>query len=103
MQRTGPAVRGSRAGAPWEISRHPTGGLTFFPVGEPIAAASTLAVKTEAGAVWFDYDARAITDHQKLFAHGSEGWICHIERGSALLLVKSFPEIAPSPPPPGAP
>jgi len=90
-----------RTVAPWEISRHPTGGLTFFPVGEPIAAASTLAVKTEAGAVWFDYDARAITDHQKLFAHGSEGWICHIDRGSALLLVKSFPEIAPSRQAPG--
>src|SRR3569623_1642401 len=39
--------------APWEISRHPTGGLTFFPVGEAIAPASTLAVKPEAGAVWF--------------------------------------------------
>ena len=80
--------------APWEISRHPTGGLTFFPVGEAVEAGSTLAVKTEAGAVWFDYDARAITDHQKLFAHGSEGWICHVDRARALLLVKSFPEIA---------
>ena len=79
--------------APWEISRHPTGGLTFFPVGEAIEPASTLAVKTEAGAVWFDYDARAITDHQKLFAHGSEGWIAQVDRARALLLVKSFPEI----------
>lgn len=83
-----------RTVAPWEISRHPTGGLTFFPVGEAIEAGSTLAVKTEAGAVWFDYDARAITDHQKLFAHGSEGWICHVDRERKLLLVKSFPEIA---------
>ena len=83
-----------RTVAPWEISRHPTGGLTFFPVGEAIEPASSLAVKTEAGAVWFDYDARAITDHQKLFAHGSEGWICQIDRARDLQLVKHFPEIA---------
>ena len=82
-----------RTVAPWEISRHPTGGLTFFPVGKSILPASTLAVKTEAGAVWFDYDARAITDHQKLFAHGSEGWICHLDRARGLQLVKTFPEI----------
>jgi len=83
-----------RTVAPWEISRHPTGGLTFFPVGDAVESGSTLAVKTEAGAVWFDYDARAITDHQKLFAHGSEGWICHVDRARELMLVKSFPEIA---------
>ena len=82
-----------RTVAPWEISRHPTGGLTFFPVGQSILPASTLAVKTAAGAVWFDYDARAITDHQKLFAHGSEGWICHVDRTRGLQLVKTFPEI----------
>jgi hypothetical protein len=84
----------ARSVAPWEISRHATGGLTFFPVGDAILPGSTLAVKTEAGAVWFDYEASAITDHQKLFAHGSEGWICHIDRARGLQLVKRFPEIA---------
>jgi len=82
-----------RTVAPWEISRHPTGGLTFFPVGQTVMPGSTLIATTEAGAVWFDYDARAITDHQKLFAHGSEGWICHLDRARGLQLVKTFPEI----------
>ena len=87
-----------RTVAPWEISRHHIGGLTFFPTGAGVEVGSTLAVKTEAGAVWFDYDAGAITDHQKLFAHGSEGWICHLARGAGradgLMLVKAFPETA---------
>lgn len=80
--------------APWEISRHPTGGLTFFPLGDGVGPASTLAVKTEAGVVWFAYDAGAVTDHQKLFAHGREGWICHVDPGRGLQLVKTFPEVA---------
>jgi len=88
-----------RTVAPWEISRHPTNGLTFFPADSPPDAAepivdprSTLAVVESAGAVWFDYDARAITDHQKLFARGhrTEGWIAHVDRTRRLILVKTF-------------
>jgi hypothetical protein len=80
--------------APWEISRHPPNGLTFFPAGDAIEPASTLVVTREAGAVWFAYDAGAITDHQKLFAHGTEGWICHLDLAQRLQLVKAFPEVA---------
>jgi hypothetical protein len=83
-----------RTVAPWEISRHPPHGLTFFPVGDAIEPASTLAVTREAGAIWFAYDPRSITDHQKLFAHGTEGWICHVDVARRLQLVKAFPEIA---------
>jgi hypothetical protein len=80
--------------APWEISRHPTHGLTFFPDGDGIEPASTLAVTQAGGVVWFSYDAAAITDHQKLFAHGTEGWICHVDVARRLLLLKTFPEVA---------
>lgn len=80
--------------APWEISRHPTHGLTFFPDGDGIEPTSTLAVTQAGGVVWFSYDAAAITDHQKLFAHGTEGWICHVDVARRLLLLKTFPEVA---------
>ena len=83
-----------RSVAPWEISRHPTGGLIFFPAGGGIDRSSTLAAREAEGAIWLAYDASLITDHQKLLAHGSEGWVgyLHVDRG--LLLLKTFPEIA---------
>jgi hypothetical protein len=98
--------------APWEISRHPTRGLTFFPTDMPDAPGaaragmpdpaiveprSSLAVVQEAGAIWFAYDARAITDHQKMFARGprDEGWIAHIDVERRLHLVKTFPPLRP--------
>ncbi|HEY4187809.1 MAG TPA: hypothetical protein VGP07_22225 [Polyangia bacterium] len=84
-----------RTVAPWEISRHPTHGLTFFPEHAPMTApASSLAVTRAAGAVWFAYESPSITDHQKLFAHGAEGWICHVDVARRLQLVKRFPELA---------
>jgi len=107
----------ARTVAPWEISRHPTGGLTFFPADGPDDAArgatsaagpivdprSNLAVVESAGAVWFDYDARAITDHQKLFARGhrTEGWIAHVDRARRLILVKTFAPVEASRTAPG--
>jgi hypothetical protein len=110
----------ARTVAPWEISRHRTNGLTFFPIdiartsGTSARGAATamdapaivdpksnLAVTEQAGAIWFDYDAAAITDHQKLFARGAEGWIAHADVARRLLLVKTFPQIDPSEVAPG--
>lgn len=87
--------RGStaRTVAPWENSRVPTGGLTFFPVGAGVQPASTLKVREIDGVVWFDYDAKAITDHQKMFAHGAEGWLAHIDLPRRMLYLKTFGEI----------
>jgi hypothetical protein len=83
-----------RTVAPWEISRHPIDGLTFFPAGAGIYPQSNLAVTSAAGAVWFAYDTVAITDHQKLFAHGAGGWLAHVDPVRHLALIKTFPEIA---------
>jgi hypothetical protein len=80
--------------APWEISRHPVGGLTFFPKGDGVEGRSTLRSLDAEGAVWFDYDAGAITAHQKLFAHGAEGWAAHLDIARGMLLIKTFPAIA---------
>jgi hypothetical protein len=98
--------------APWEISRHPTRGLTYFPTEAPDAPGapgdrtpdpavveprSSLRVVQEAGAIWFAYDAAAITDHQKMFARGhrNESWIAHVDIGRRLHLVKTFPPLRP--------
>jgi hypothetical protein len=88
--------RGSAARqvAPWEITRVPAGGLTFFPAGEGTFPPSNLGVRETGGIVWFDYDPAPITDHQKLFADGGEGWIAHLDVARAMLLVKTFPEVA---------
>lgn len=101
--------------APWEISRHPTRGLTFFPTEAPkppgarpapgdgtpdpaiVEPRSSLRVVQEAGAIWFAYDAAAVTDHQKMFARGphDEGWIAHVDVARRLHLVKSFAPLGP--------
>ncbi|MES1171796.1 MAG: DUF4380 domain-containing protein [Bacteroidota bacterium] len=83
----------TRTVAPWEISRLATGGLTFFPKGAGVLPPSTLKVSEAVDAIWFDYDPAPITDHQKLFAHGSEGWVAHIDKPRRMLLIKTFPPI----------
>jgi len=77
--------------APWQITRVAPGGLTFYPSGEGSFAPSNLHVREEAGVTWFDYDRSRISDHNKLFADGREGWIAHVD-GDALL-VKTFPVV----------
>jgi hypothetical protein len=77
--------------APWQITRVPPGGLSLFPTGDgvnPPCPPSTLAVRQALGVTWYPYDAAAVTDHQKLFADGREGWLAHVD-GDALL-VKTF-------------
>ncbi len=91
----------SRTVAPWEISRVPTGGLTFFPTGAGAQPPSNLAVREAEGAIWFAYDPAPITDHQKLFAHGAEGWVAHVDVARRMLLIKTFPQIAPGDQAPG--
>ena len=58
----------------------PDGGGAFAP--------SNLAVREALGVTWYAFDAAAVTDHQKLFADGREGWLAHVD-GDALL-VKTF-------------
>jgi hypothetical protein len=77
--------------APWEISRVAAGGLTFFPLGDGTPSKGMqdlLNLQMSGGVAWFAYDATAITNDQKVFADGHEGWIAHA--GGNLLLVKAF-------------
>jgi Domain of unknown function (DUF4380) len=77
--------------APWQITRVGPGGLTFYPSGEGSFPPSNLGVRDALGATWYDYDKAAITDHQKHFADGREGWLAHVDRDA--LLVKTFPAV----------
>jgi hypothetical protein len=74
--------------AAWQITRVPPGGLSLFPTGGGLFPPSNLAVREALGVTWYPFDAAAVTDHQKLFADGREGWLAHID-GDALL-VKTF-------------
>jgi Domain of unknown function (DUF4380) len=76
--------------APWQITRVPPGGLTFFPTGDGSFPPSNLAVREALGVTWYAYDAAAVTDNQKLFADGREGWLAHVDVDAGALLLKTF-------------
>ena len=77
--------------APWQVTRVGPGGLTFYPSGDGAFPPSNLGVQDALGATWYDYDRASITEHQKHFADGREGWLAHVD-GDALL-VKTFPAV----------
>ena len=68
--------------AAWQITRVPPGGLSLFPTGagvDPPCPPSNLAVREAMGVTWYAYDGAAVSDHQKLFADGREGWLAHVD------------------------
>lgn len=78
--------------APWEVTRVPAGGLTLFPIGSPGGYSKSNLVTTDInGITWFNYDSGLVTDHQKLFRNGAEGWLAHAIQG--LIFIKQFPDI----------
>jgi Domain of unknown function (DUF4380) len=83
--------------APWEVTRVPPGGLTFFPVGMP--ATGTLRLDERAGASWFAHDGVSAPSASlpaaglKAFAKGKRGWLAHGKGG--LLFIKRFEEVPP--------
>lgn len=87
--------------APWELTRVP-GGLSFFPVHENCGLpGSALAPTLERdGVCWYQFAEEDFVLGRKLFRAGREGWLAHLLPGG-LLLIKSFPEIAPGEQAPG--
>ena len=78
--------------APWEVTRVPSGGLTFFPIGTPGGLSkSNLVTEDINGICWFEYQPELVTGHQKLFRNGAEGWLAHCNHG--LIFIKQFPDI----------
>lgn len=93
--------RAVRSVAPWEISRLPVGGLTFFPATTSAEARSQLKVTEATGAIWFDNEPPATEEAQKVFASGSEGWIAHVDIARRMLLMKTYPRLQPGQQAPG--
>jgi hypothetical protein len=85
----------ARQVAPWEVTRVPGGGLTFFAADEdPVAAMGeggktlTMTSKSE-GAYWFDY---ADNQPETKLQSNAKGWVAHLSSGN-VLLIKAFPDI----------
>ena len=79
--------------APWEVTRVPSFGLTFFPLGESLPQEkSTLQnVEIENGLVWYYSNTDNFSEGQKMFVSGSEGWLAYCKNN--LLFLKVFPDI----------
>ncbi len=92
--------------APWEISRVPRGGLTFFPVPGASSVVNQVPLTiTQTGSsptiVWFDDGPKTASspDGDKLYADGSGGWTAYVLNGN--LFLKKFTDIPASAQPTG--
>lgn len=77
--------------APWEVTRLPGGGLSFFPYVSTSNATEGISVDVIDDVAWFDHPTHAQAGGQKLWADGAEGWLAHI--AGDLLYAKIFPPL----------
>jgi hypothetical protein len=92
--------------APWEVSRVPRGGLTFFPVPGASSVVNQVPLTImQTGSsptiVWFDDGPKTATspNGDKLYADGSGGWTAYVLNGN--LFLKKFTDIPASAQPTG--
>lgn len=93
--RIGNAAAEARAAAPWEVTRVPKSGVSFFPRGTSVHASPRLPAPSYSesdGIVWLEH-ASTRDDDRKIHADGPGGWLAHADRG--LLFVKTFESILP--------
>jgi hypothetical protein len=85
--------RGSRARrvAPWQNTRVRPGGLTFYPSRGGVLPPSTLEPGLIDGVAWLLHDPKTMTESQKSFADGAEGFLAHVEDG--FLFVKVWDDV----------
>ena len=80
--------------APWEDSRVPLGGMSYFPVGNKVISGNapfpSKFIMMADSVVWYTYSAADATN-KKVYADGKEGWTAHLR--NKLLFVKQFPDI----------
>ena len=78
---------------PWEITRVPSGGVSFFVQGEnAVLPASDLNnITTEKGIVWYQPDNVQFPGGKKYFSTVGEGWLAHVSKN--ILFVKKFRHI----------
>lgn len=91
--------------APWQVTRYPAGGITFFPKREnsqQITGDLKNFVSDAAGISWFNYDSSNVpAGTPKFYSDGSEGWLSHLRRNGNLVIYKfkdsNYQEKAPEP------
>ncbi len=85
--------------SPWEVTRFPSGGITFFPHQKESEVTGDLAAQVldSLDVAWFDYDSSRVpeTGNPKFFADGEEGWLAHITN-DRIVVIKSFVDSPPS-------
>jgi len=76
----------AQGAAPWEVSRVPRGGITFFPLGSSLTKGPLTVTQTD-GIVWFDDASKTAmsADGSKLFADGAGGWEAYVLGGNLFL------------------
>jgi hypothetical protein len=77
--------------APWENTRVPPGGLTFYPADRKPYDHSTLTLPLGGGAAWLEHRPEEHKKGVKSFADATEGWIAHVHDG--LMLVQRFEDV----------
>jgi hypothetical protein len=81
--------------APWEITRFPQAGITFYPTGTtPIArgTATLPPTTTGEGCTFLTAPATRPSADQKMFADGNDGWLAHAVND--WIIVKSFQDMS---------
>jgi hypothetical protein len=79
--------------SPWEITRVPPGGLTFFPKGKgEMKGKLAPLMKESEGMIWFPYqDSLIPSGHEKLMADGSEGWMAQVS--NEIIFIKKWTDV----------
>jgi hypothetical protein len=78
--------------APWEVTRVPAEGITFWPMGEGTVTGD-LSEYTEIidDIAWYGYKDSDIGS-RKFFSDGADGWFAHLNEDS-ILFVKQFADV----------
>jgi hypothetical protein len=77
----------------WEVSRVPSGGISFFPKGDgDIEGAFAGQAELINDVVWYEQDDSDPVG-QKFFCDGTEGWTAHVNDNSNVF-VKKFEDVA---------
>lgn len=84
--------------APWQITRVPRDGITFFPTGSAITGRpAELTIATAGAYSFWKYNAADVDDNDwgdKFIGDGSKGWLAHATDG--VLFLMQFPDAAPA-------
>ncbi len=62
----------------WEVSRVPSGGISFFPMGEgDIEGPFAIQAELIGDVMWYEHE-NSDPSNQKFFCDGAEGWSAHV-------------------------